>query len=256
MAKKPKKKRNKRRRARKDPLQTLQQFSENLQESQRKVTLEMVEQNSTAPGMALTGLAAGRAHEEAAGRLLEDFQPRLMCQKGCVYCCYAPVSVTVPEAVNVAAYLMTHKEPQEQKVIWERLHHTYLHSHQMSSEQRHATSFPCPLLDLETAECSVYPVRPLVCRGRNSRNVSACEKKCSSPQEAPAVPAFAPMLLAAYALREGVRLGLEQAGVQAPLLDLTRALFRLLSGSLEHTVAAWLEGAPVFEGAEAFTEPD
>ena len=102
----------------------------------------------------------------------------------------------------------------------------------------------CPLLVNE--RCSVYPVRPLTCRGFNSTDARSCERSVKSHQHVDVPTHDPPHRLATFVL-DGLRSGLSEAGLTGDLLELTAALRVALT--LPDGAQQWLAGQPLFAGA-------
>ncbi len=95
------------------------------------------------------------------------------CAAGCPYCCVLNVSVLLPEAVAIAAWLMLHNEGAGRAALLSRLQAHALRVRWMEDSERiHRQTF-CPFLDAH-GSCSIYPVRPLACRGVTSLDKQAC----------------------------------------------------------------------------------
>lgn len=195
-------------------------------------------------------LAAQRTCEDFAESVEPSTRGRLACQQGCDFCCYPPVSASVPEVANIVAYISSQLSTEQQQRLTFRVGQVYQQVHPMSGAQREATSVACPYL--ENGRCSIYPVRPLACRGFNSTSVSACQKAYDEPDKGHAVPSFVPLVASAQGLKEGLAFGLEEAGLAHPLVDLVRASQKLLN-NLEHNLECWLDGADVFADCQPFT---
>lgn len=107
------------------------------------------------------------------------------CRKGCTACCYHGFSISHIEYKLIERELRSW--PQEKlrelfKTLTEQYgylakhHPDYLANleadgtgdHQIELEQAHltpeVTPLPCPLLNTTTGECSVYAIRPFICR--------------------------------------------------------------------------------------------
>ncbi|HAS6359169.1 TPA: YkgJ family cysteine cluster protein [Vibrio vulnificus] len=83
-----------------------------------------------------------------ADKYMEEANKYLVCTKGCAHCCKAPVLITSAEAT----YIENHTDyAKEQLGIIQELPNKISNSY-------------CPLLDQESAKCSVYEYRPLTCR--------------------------------------------------------------------------------------------
>ncbi len=77
-----------------------------------------------------------------------EIRPFSVCTKGCAHCCSVPVQVSLLEADYIA---------QKTSV---KIHHVVKDRYEMPK----SVDGYCPLLDQETALCSVYEYRPLACR--------------------------------------------------------------------------------------------
>src|SRR5690606_35956243 len=84
------------------------------------------------------------------------------------------------------------------------------------------TLLPCPLLEDE--RCSIYPVRPFVCRSVTSYDAGACEASRKNPAGPPAIPADALIRAIARAAVTAFRRTADGAPGGGGRLDLARAL--------------------------------
>ena len=105
---------------------------------------------------------------------------------------------------------------------------------------------PLPCALLTNHRCIAYPVRPLLCRGFNSSDASACERFAIAPgSKAP--PVYAPQLrMTAFALA-GTNAGLAEAQLKAERVELTAALRIALE--VPDALETFLAGAPAFAAA-------
>ena len=103
---------------------------------------------------------------------------RPVCAVRCTYCCYAPLEVLWPEAEALARHLQVRLSAQERGRVVEALSEHESSSRGLGNAERYARALACPLLDGETGQCAVYPLRPLRCRGANSLHISPCERSC------------------------------------------------------------------------------
>ena len=90
----------------------------------------------------------------------------LACRRGCAHCCHLDVTVTAPEAFQIAGILR--RTPARAAAFLEAEAAT----RGLSQTERWRAKKPCPLLS--NAECSIYESRPLSCRGAVSLDVDAC----------------------------------------------------------------------------------
>jgi Fe-S-cluster containining protein len=159
--------------------------------------------------------------DEALAIVQEEYRPRLHCKDGCHYCCCKPgVLASIPELLRVL----------------ERVHSTFSVADVVALRERAKTyggqvagknvndpideSVPCPLL--VDGRCSVYDVRPLVCRGYNSTDVDACRNAHSD--RSARVPIFAMLKDVTDGATVGAAQSLKAAGFNDSLIDLGTAL--------------------------------
>lgn len=99
------------------------------------------------------GVKATLEHYAATGR-------PIACSAGCAACCKSPcIPLTQPEMQGISWYVTEVLEGEVRPVVKARL-------------ENHATAKECPFLVQN--KCTVYPVRPLICRQFMVRN-RACE---------------------------------------------------------------------------------
>jgi len=105
---------------------------------------------------------------------------RLACQPGCDFCCYNQVELTAPEALLLGSFLPPDflRTPSGCAGTGGRVPGS---AGRQTKEQLAAlrAEFPCPLL--ADGRCSVYEVRPLMCRAMHSLDVATCRQELPSP---------------------------------------------------------------------------
>jgi Fe-S-cluster containining protein len=86
------------------------------------------------------------------------------CAAGCDFCCYLPVDVLAPEAFRIATHLEQTRSPEELATVVYRL-----------GAQGQYDFGVRPCVFLANGRCSIYAVRPMVCRSYNSLSKERCE---------------------------------------------------------------------------------
>ncbi len=114
--------------------------------------------------------AAAIVHDLVEGSLAA-FPPKvsIACKAGCNYCCHAYTSVVAPEVFRIANAVRASREPAL-KVASVQSRCAPLKG--LAIEARVGRKLPCPLL--VGGQCSVYRVRPMVCRQATSLSLPAC----------------------------------------------------------------------------------
>ena len=182
---------------------------------------------------------ADQAVAEATQR--QPPQPPTACAPGCAWCCRQRVGVAVPEIARIVDYLHEHMSAGERENLVMRINE---HCRSGTSHQRSQSGLPCPLLVND--RCSVYPVRPLTCRGFNSSDALRCQAAVMD-KERTQVPVYPPQIRLTSVVLDGMRAGLKEAGLHGDLLELAGALHIALT--VPNALTDWLAGQPVFAAA-------
>ena len=155
------------------------------------------------------------------------------CQAGCSHCCSARVEALDPEVLRIAAALKT-RPPAAIAALTERLRGHAARA-QASTAQTHR--MPCPLLEQDL--CTVYEVRPAVCRKTHSLDV----RQCATPGAD--IPQSLEVLLKAEALSKGSADAYKHIGLAAAGHELGKALLLALTDPTAE--ARWMNGEAVFD---------
>ena len=116
----------------------------------------------------------------------EDDRTAIPCKKGCAYCCYQFMLVSLPETMYMIKNLI--QEPQGRK--WLKDHAPVFNQQvqmingfeESKLESYRAKWFdastPCAFLDMQTNSCVIYKTRPVICR---SYFVNTSPEQCAGP---------------------------------------------------------------------------
>jgi Fe-S-cluster containining protein len=162
---------------------------------------------------------------------------RHACAPGCFFCCYLPVDVLAPEAFLIAAHLQRTRSASELTSLLCRLA-----AHGQHDFGQRACVF------LAQGQCSIYDVRPLVCRGYNSLSKERCEAFYHDASVDLTGTKDHTAARLAEATQEGVIAGLKALGLEAQWYELASAVLRALE--TDGGAARWARGEPVFEGCD------
>jgi hypothetical protein len=165
-----------------------------------------------------------------------------VCQAGCDFCCHNQVELTAPEALLLGSFLMDRLSPANLQLLLERVETSLARRAGKTKIQLAArrAQFPCPLL--EDGRCSVYEVRPLMCRAMHSLEVDACRREFADP---------ALNLVQFYSHRHIIHISISQGLIDACLalgyqpgpMDLSQAIQDYFSRP--DLAARWLAGEKV-----------
>ena len=166
---------------------------------------------------------------------------RHACAPGCSFCCYLPVDVLAPEAFRIAAHLEQTRSPDALATLVYRL----------GAQGQHDFGVR-PCVFLANGRCSIYEVRPMVCRGYNSLSKERCEAyhHDASVDLKGTKDRVAGRL--AEAIEDGVTAGLEAMGLDAQWYELPSAVLRALETT--DGPARWARGETVFQGCDQLSQ--
>jgi Fe-S-cluster containining protein len=151
------------------------------------------------------------------------------------------VDVLAPEAFRIAAHLEQTRAPEELATLVYRL----------GAQGQHDFGVR-PCVFLANGCCSIYEVRPMVCRGYNSLSKERCEAyhhdatvdlKGTKDRVAGRL---------AEAMEDGVIAGLEALGLDAQWYELPSAVLRALE--MTDGPARWARGEAVFQGCDQLSQ--
>lgn len=88
------------------------------------------------------------------------------CKRGCHSCCYMFVTTSLPEGVAIAEYVAKEWSPNRLQALMKKLYAEarYLAKDEFSEDEHFVSKRPCVFLDTKNGDCTIYPVRPAVCR--------------------------------------------------------------------------------------------
>jgi len=115
-----------------------------------------------------------RISSEAEGFLRNDSADRSLidCGPGCGSCCVVNVSTLLPEGIAIARFLRR-LDDEQRRLISETLDLLWREIRGLDDEERMLMRRPCAFLDAQGC-CSIYPVRPLLCRSISSTDARSC----------------------------------------------------------------------------------
>ncbi|MDD2502016.1 MAG: YkgJ family cysteine cluster protein [Geobacter sp.] len=119
-----------------------------------------------------SGFAATMSAYTDLAEQLAGHKP-VACKAGCFHCCVLNVSVLLPEAVAIAGWLSLHCSGAGCDAQLKRLQSHALRVRWMEDSERIHRQTACPFVDAQ-GSCSIYPVRPLVCRAVTSLDKADC----------------------------------------------------------------------------------
>jgi Fe-S-cluster containining protein len=170
------------------------------------------------------------------------------CKKGCWFCCTQMVAVTIPEVLRLADHIRATWN-EEQRANLDKRMASYMkateawHNGDHSRKPRHV----CPLLNADEGACSVWPERPIICRGFNSTDHNMCIAKRDDPVNDPAVPQIMGQYYASMYSRTGMRQALKKYELDEQMHEMIPAL--IIALEIPDAAERYLAGDPIFASA-------
>ncbi len=190
---------------------------------------------------------------------LEAEMPAYACKKGCSACCHQSVMATAAEVLHAAEFLHKNLTASEVLRLRDRVAARAKETDFLDNDQRMDKHIPCSFLKDDI--CSIYPVRPLQCRGGFSEDSEYCRNLLERREETQAGVANGAIegkyLLLPKMLYDSAQVGMAGAlskdGLNSDPLDFATAMAIALG---DRDIAdKWLRGQPVFERARLHRLP-
>ena len=185
-----------------------------------------------------------------AQRMTEHFEAKeplsetVACQAGCYYCCFYQVVLTPPEALLIGDYVDGAYSKKDKEGLKERISRVLTLTAGKSREERVQVWHDTPCIFLAGDRCSVYAVRPFVCRAWHSLDASDCRQAFDSCNPWQGIDCH----MHRYHIFESVRAGINTAttdfGCQGETMEMAMAIQQYLNHG--NPIEAWLQGKPVF----------
>ncbi|WP_319583247.1 YkgJ family cysteine cluster protein [uncultured Pseudodesulfovibrio sp.] len=184
--------------------------------------------------------------------MLDELQldPPLACKRGCIHCCYNQVALTEPEALFLGLHLLGTRSPERLRELADKAQALADRLKGKSWQEIGMLRHELPCLFLEDGGCSIYPARPLACRGWNSVDEKMCLLSNLSGDALTPIENHPIVREIADGIQSGLLRGSSELGLEAGYLLMARATALLLTGDPEQgvmdTTAEWLDGKPFF----------
>ncbi len=212
-----------------------------------------LEQSTDVGALASSAARVSVYADQMIATVTDRYKPALDCREGCSYCCRKPgVLASVPELLRILHHIDSNFDPIARAALVQRAQAYALQMQGRDVNAPTKETVPCPLLVNE--RCSVYKVRPLVCRGYNSTSVEACRTAHDTGK------GLVPIFALNKDVSDGATVGLEQQvtvlGWNDAMLDLGRSLNIALSASISDIEDATQTSGSLFAPAENKTWAD
>jgi Fe-S-cluster containining protein len=196
--------------------------------------------------------AALRELVDGAATLGDSFMQRsptdpasLACRRGCDHCCHRPVGTNAASVLRIAVALRASLSEADFAEVLSRVvaldEKTHGKTWTPTERPPHACAF------LVEGGCSIYPVRPFVCRAWNSADASACKRALGQDSVEMRFDLYQRTVFAG--VEQGLKTALQSAALDGADLELTAAM--RVAMQTPDACERWLAGEAVFAGCEA-----
>lgn len=100
--------------------------------------------------------------------------PKVACKTGCSYCCHSQVNIIPIEALLISSFIHTDFTGPQICTLRAGISRTRSLTAGKSIEQVYAMKSELPCLFLSNKRCSIYKMRPSICRSWNSLDSYSC----------------------------------------------------------------------------------
>jgi len=218
----------------------------------RQQTVAALTRADAADGSEMNRLvdAINRRTDELVALWRTQSGARVACGQGCSWCCYTQVHPTAPEVLRIADHIRDTFSDDEREALLTRLEELDRLVRGLTMRELMNLRLPCALL--VDGRCSVYRVRPLICRGWNSTS----ERRCAAIHTKTETRSMRSGGVdeGQLGIMHGMRDRALCEGIKTAKLD--DAFFRLPVALLialtdEGARRKWLDSEPIFEAARS-----
>ena len=173
----------------------------------------------------------------------EHIEETIQCQQGCSYCCHFRVDVSANEVFAIVEHVCSTFTLDKLEKLADRAAKNKKKLDMLSQAKRIVTNIACPLL--EDNACSIYAMRPSMCRKMHSTNVEACKHSYDNPEDKNVKNTEHPVLSAiTMTMLTAAREGFSALGLDKTVYDLNEVLIAALSD--KKYKKRWLNGKKAF----------
>jgi hypothetical protein len=228
----------------------VRRFRDSVAAGARDNVIEIVSQGRVAARALEIAMSAFFLADHLVGRFEAEHQlsQPIACQAGCDACCYNLVELTPPEALLIGHHMAQHFSEEEKDAVLANAARTLALTAGKSKAEIAVMRWhlPCPLL--LDRRCSVYGIRPLVCRAMHGLDATRCAADLESGSLT-ASSYYAHRQDLALSVSAGLLSGCQAIACQSATLNLAQALHDFFSQT--NPVERWLNGEEVFRPSRA-----
>ena len=200
---------------------------------------------------------ARNAAESASSRILkvlDEFDDKPACQKGCTYCCHVMVEAMLGEVLAIAEYIRQKFAQEDQEQLMRAIDENINATHGMTWKERFVFRTPCAI-----EEWGLLRLRssPRDVSGLASMNVESCEKDFEHPSFQDTVQVNRMAVQAGVGVEAGLGVALSHERLDSRCIELMRGLKIALTD--DSLLSNWRSNPQAFDAAarnDVHPDPD
>ena len=173
--------------------------------------------------------------------------PGVACQSGCSYCCHSQVNIIPIEALAICAFIKTDFTAGQIITLNAGISRARSLTAGKTFNQVYAIKDELPCVFLNAGKCSIYTMRPSICRSWNSFDAGACKAAYNSLDAESSVGASQARNFVFGTTRDLFEQLSASLSLQSTTLLLHNAMFDCLNSS--DPLGHWADGDDVFRYA-------
>jgi len=173
-----------------------------------------------------------------------DAPPEIACQAGCPYCCSMQVSLTPPEAILIGNHIQKTYSSSDMDTLFKKITSNLDLTDGKSLDEKVENWNKTPCVLLEEGSCSIYPIRPFICRSWISLDKNQCVTAYTQKDKQADIDNLPYRNLIFGTVRDGMQEGCKIMGLQSDKMVITKALRAFLNH--DKPIEKWLSGENIF----------
>jgi len=166
-------------------------------------------------------------HEARFSAAVSSASDKLACMDGCAYCCHFEVEARPFEVLEIASYVSKKFSPTQLKQTIERASQNATVWRKASDSERAQLKPPCPFL--VNNSCSIYPVRPAVCRNYHATDGANCKAYFENPEGLSPNTYISDLFNVAHGSAQGFKNAVESLGLDTRGYNLASAFLEAMT---------------------------
>ncbi len=184
---------------------------------------------------------------------LESLPDPIDCKPGCHYCCFNQPMVTPPEALLVGHHVEHTFTRQEKLELVNRIKKIFAVTRARKPDEIVMMRYELPCVFLRNGMCSIYKVRPAICRACSSTSAEHCKMVFETRDHMARLRCYSHIREILQTAHTGLINSCQEMRCQSDLMPIADAV----RDYLEHSrpIEAWIEGETVFHLRENYDLP-